>query len=80
MAFYSLATTPRQIDLFDKDIIFFPVNLANMHWVLAVINKRKKRFEYYDSLAGPDPGVLAVSAQVDMNWLLFSISNFVCRS
>jgi len=49
----------RKIDLFDKDIIFFPVNLANMHWVLAVINKRKKRFEYYDSLAGPDPGVLA---------------------
>jgi len=49
----------RKIDLFDKDIIFFPVNLANMHWVLAVINKRKKRFEYYDSLAGPDPGVIA---------------------
>ncbi|PLW28873.1 hypothetical protein PCANC_23668 [Puccinia coronata f. sp. avenae] len=48
----------RKINLFEKDLVLFPVNLSNTHWALAVINNRKKRFEYYDSLAQSEPGVL----------------------
>lgn len=40
----------RRIDIFSKDIILFPINLGNSHWVCAAINMRKRRFEYYDSM------------------------------
>ncbi|TKY90583.1 hypothetical protein EX895_000581 [Sporisorium graminicola] len=40
----------RRIDIFAKDIILFPINLGNAHWVCGAINMRKHRFEYYDSL------------------------------
>ncbi|KAI9615090.1 hypothetical protein H4Q26_011629 [Puccinia striiformis f. sp. tritici PST-130] len=49
----------RKINIFEKDLIFFPINLSNLHWVLGVINNRKKRFEYYDSLGGSGSGVLS---------------------
>ncbi|KAA1082505.1 Smt3-specific protease [Puccinia graminis f. sp. tritici] len=49
----------RKINLFEKDLILFPTNLSNLHWVLGVINNRKKRFEYYDSLAGRNSDVLS---------------------
>ncbi len=39
-----------QIDLFSKDIVLFPVNLGNNHWVAGAINFRRKRIEYYDSM------------------------------
>ncbi|POW14474.1 hypothetical protein PSTT_02906, partial [Puccinia striiformis] len=47
------------INIFEKDLIFFPINLSNLHWVLGVINNRQKRFEYYDSLGGSGSGVLS---------------------
>ena len=40
----------RRVDLFSKDIILFPINIGNAHWVCGAINMRKHRFEYYDSL------------------------------
>ncbi|KAJ9476805.1 Ubiquitin-like-specific protease 1 [Pseudozyma hubeiensis] len=40
----------RRIDIFSKDLILFPINLGNAHWVCGVINMRKQRFEYYDSM------------------------------
>ncbi|SJX60395.1 related to Sentrin-specific protease 1 [Sporisorium reilianum f. sp. reilianum] len=40
----------RRIDIFSKDIILFPINVGNAHWVCGAINMRKHRFEYYDSL------------------------------
>ncbi|GAC95540.1 Ulp1 protease [Pseudozyma hubeiensis SY62] len=40
----------RRIDIFSKDLILFPINLGNAHWVCGVINMRKHRFEYYDSM------------------------------
>ncbi|SNX81671.1 related to Sentrin-specific protease 1 [Melanopsichium pennsylvanicum] len=40
----------RRIDIFSKDLILFPINLGNAHWVCGAINMRKHRFEYYDSL------------------------------
>jgi len=35
----------------ELDYIFVPVNLSGVHWVLSVVNLKKKRFEYYDSMA-----------------------------
>uniref|UniRef100_V5EHA7 Ubiquitin-like protease family profile domain-containing protein n=2 Tax=Kalmanozyma brasiliensis (strain GHG001) TaxID=1365824 RepID=V5EHA7_KALBG len=40
----------RRIDIFSKDLILFPINLGNSHWVCGAINFRRRRFEYYDSL------------------------------
>jgi len=41
--------------ILDLDYMIIPINQNNMHWTLAVINFKKKRFEYYDSLGGnPD--------------------------
>lgn len=39
-----------QFDLFEKDMIIFPINMGNLHWTAAAINLKLKRFEYYDSL------------------------------
>eukprot|EP01117_Protostelium_nocturnum_P019120 TRINITY_DN8197_c0_g1_i2.p1 TRINITY_DN8197_c0_g1~~TRINITY_DN8197_c0_g1_i2.p1 ORF type:complete len:574 (-),score=241.18 TRINITY_DN8197_c0_g1_i2:408-2129(-) len=41
----------RKIDVFEKDKIIVPIHLG-MHWCLAVVNIKEKRFEYYDSLGG----------------------------
>ncbi|KDN36415.1 cysteine proteinase [Tilletiaria anomala UBC 951] len=40
----------RKVHLFSKDIVLFPVNLGNAHWVTGAINFRLKRIEYYDSM------------------------------
>lgn len=37
--------------MFNLDKIIIPIHLS-MHWCLAVINLKEKRFEYYDSLLG----------------------------
>ncbi|KAI5479733.1 sentrin-specific protease 1 [Pseudohyphozyma bogoriensis] len=47
----------RRADLFAQDIVIIPINQHNSHWVCAAINFALKRFEYYDSLGGPNPGV-----------------------
>ena len=41
----------RRFDLFAKDMVLIPVHLGN-HWCMGVINFKKRRFEYYDSLRG----------------------------
>ncbi|XP_074447100.1 sentrin-specific protease 2-like isoform X2 [Larus michahellis] len=38
----------RCVDVFQKDIIFVPINLS-LHWALAVIDMRKKTVKYFDS-------------------------------
>ncbi|CAA17063.1 SUMO deconjugating enzyme Ulp1 [Schizosaccharomyces pombe] len=43
-----------RVNIADMDAVFIPVHL-DVHWCMAVINKSKKRFEYWDSLAG-SPG------------------------
>lgn len=40
----------RKIDIFSKDLILFPINLGNAHWVCGAVNMRFRRFEYYDSM------------------------------
>lgn len=32
--------------------VFFPVNLGNTHWCLAVIFMQEKKIQYYDSMSG----------------------------
>ena len=36
------------------DLILFPINLHNRHWVLAAIDLRRCQFMYLDSLVAPD--------------------------
>ncbi|ODV91388.1 hypothetical protein CANCADRAFT_25506, partial [Tortispora caseinolytica NRRL Y-17796] len=42
----------KKVEIKEQDYVFVPVNLNNTHWCLSVINRNKKRFEYYDSLGG----------------------------
>ena len=53
----SVSRWTKNIDLFEKDKIFVPIHLGT-HWVLAVINLKDKRFEYYDSLKGNPYNIL----------------------
>ena len=53
-----------QLKIFSYDKVIIPVHLGN-HWCLAVINFRKKRFEYYDSLGGSGDRVLKVMGCID---------------
>lgn len=46
--------------LLKLDYLFVPVNLSQSHWVLGVVNFKKKQFEYYDSLGGKNQQVLKV--------------------
>ncbi|CAD6898469.1 unnamed protein product [Tilletia controversa] len=45
-------TGRKGVNLFEKDIVLLPKNCGNSHWTCGAINFRKKRFEYYDSMAG----------------------------
>ena len=38
--------------VFEFDKLFFPINITNTHWTLAVIYVTEKRIQYYDSIAG----------------------------
>lgn len=42
----------KSFDVFQSDKIFFPVNLSNTHWTLAVIHMKERYIAYYDSMAG----------------------------
>uniref|UniRef100_A0A8D8W1N8 Sentrin-specific protease 1 n=1 Tax=Cacopsylla melanoneura TaxID=428564 RepID=A0A8D8W1N8_9HEMI len=48
----------KKIDLFSYDLILLPIHVQKIHWCLATIDFRKKCVTYYDSMAGPDRGVL----------------------
>ncbi|XP_058075901.1 ubiquitin-like-specific protease ESD4 isoform X1 [Magnolia sinica] len=54
-------TTPRKIGygLIECDKIFVPIH-REVHWCLAVINIKDKKFQYLDSLGGKDAQVLKV--------------------
>lgn len=52
-------TTKARIDVTTKDLLLFPINLGNHHWVLAGIDTKEGKFFYLDSMAGRDKaGVL----------------------
>ena len=50
-----------KIEIAKQDLILVPVNLFDTHWVLAVINVKSSRLEYYDSLGGGEGQVFKVS-------------------
>lgn len=39
-----------KIDIFALDRLLVPINLGNVHWVCAVVDLKRKRIEYYDSM------------------------------
>jgi sentrin-specific protease 1 len=41
-------------DIFNLKYIFFPINIKNMHWTVAVIFMEAKRIQYYDSMGKTD--------------------------
>jgi hypothetical protein len=41
-------------DIFNLKYIFFPINLNNRHWTVAVIFMEAKRIQYYDSMGKTD--------------------------
>mmetsp|Transcript_25006 Transcript_25006/g.35018 ORF Transcript_25006/g.35018 Transcript_25006/m.35018 type:complete len:660 (+) Transcript_25006:108-2087(+) len=47
----------RKVDVFSLNYVIIPVHLG-VHWCLAVINFVDKRFEYYDSMGGPNKAAL----------------------
>lgn len=47
-------TKRAKVGILDYDLLLFPVNLGNMHWVLCVIDLAKKCFVYLDSLHSSD--------------------------
>lgn len=57
-------TTQRRIGygLIECDKIFVPIH-REIHWCLAVINIKDKKFQYLDSLGGRDDGVLETLAR-----------------
>lgn len=47
--------------LLDCDKIFVPIH-KEIHWCLAVINKKEEKFQYLDSLGGADKKVMKMLA------------------
>jgi len=43
--------------LVDYDLVILPVNLSNIHWVIAAIDMKRKRIETCDSCGGKQEGV-----------------------
>ncbi|KAK9288513.1 hypothetical protein L1049_016972 [Liquidambar formosana] len=61
-------TTQRKLgySLIECDKIFVPIH-KEVHWCLAVINKKEEKFQYLDSLRGTDSQVLKVLARYFMD-------------
>jgi len=59
------------LDVSAVDRVIIPVNVGNMHWVLAVIDVAARRFHYYDSMHGV--GAAHVLATV-RRWLSDEVS------
>jgi len=42
----------KKFNIFEMDKLFFPINICNCHWTLAVVYPQNKRIEYFDSSRG----------------------------
>lgn len=49
-----------KLNIFDKRVIFIPININSTHWALSIINNHEKTISYLDSLVlkGGNPGFL----------------------
>ena len=61
-----------KVEIAKMDYVLIPVNISNTHWVLSVINLKKKRFEYYDSLGYGAGSILEVCLLLLLLLLLLS--------
>ena len=43
---------PKNIDIFSCNKLYFPINIKNTHWTLAVVSMKTKSIDYYDSYGG----------------------------
>eukprot|EP00871_Galdieria_phlegrea_P001757 jgi/Galph1/2582/GphlegSOOS_G1256.1 len=48
--FFAVRKWTRKLNLFEFDKIIIPINVAQVHWIVAVINIKSKCFETYDSI------------------------------
>ena len=42
----------KRLNIFSKKHIFFPVNISNQHWCMAVVHMDGRIIQYYDSMGG----------------------------
>lgn len=56
-------------DMFAMDKIFFPINIKNSHWVLAVAFVSSKRIQYFDSLAASGDKKQEIYLNAIQSWL-----------
>ena len=42
----------KKFNVFEKERIFFPINIGNTHWTLLVLFVQEKKICYYDSMSG----------------------------
>jgi sentrin-specific protease 1 len=47
----------RKVDVFQQNMLFVPVNINNLHWILVVAYMRDKLIVSYDSMVGKDRGL-----------------------
>mmetsp|Transcript_34463 Transcript_34463/g.89264 ORF Transcript_34463/g.89264 Transcript_34463/m.89264 type:complete len:543 (+) Transcript_34463:293-1921(+) len=46
----------KKVNIFELDKLVCPINLHNTHWALGVIEMKKKRIQYFDSMCGGGGG------------------------
>lgn len=56
----------KKFDVFAADKVFFPINVSNAHWVLAVVWVQQRKVCFYDSMAGSGERWLAAL----MRWIV----------
>ncbi|KAG0273959.1 SUMO1 sentrin specific peptidase 1 [Linnemannia exigua] len=44
-----------KVDIFELDYVLIPIHCSGNHWTSAVIDMKRKRISYYDSLLGNNP-------------------------
>uniref|UniRef100_A0A1A9ZG89 Ubiquitin-like protease family profile domain-containing protein n=1 Tax=Glossina pallidipes TaxID=7398 RepID=A0A1A9ZG89_GLOPL len=75
-----------KVDIFSKDILLIPINLAQVHWCIAIINFKERTIKYYDSMGYSNPQVLTALEQylkhesLDKRKQWFETNRFVIES
>lgn len=49
-SYKTVSTWTKNINIFEKDKIFIPLNIKNVHWTMIVVYIQLKEIHYYDSL------------------------------
>uniref|UniRef100_A0A1B0BYW3 Ubiquitin-like protease family profile domain-containing protein n=1 Tax=Glossina palpalis gambiensis TaxID=67801 RepID=A0A1B0BYW3_9MUSC len=75
-----------KVDIFSKDILLIPINLAQVHWSIVIINLKERTIKYYDSMGYSNPQILATLEQylkresMDKRKQRFQSNRFVIES